>query len=212
LVNSPYQFLLYDVRRVSHLALGLAAVAARMEPGERARVCAAAAAHLTQAMSKTYDLDGLGSLAQGLAAVAARLEPGPAMETAATLAQAAARITHPTLPKELAQRYTDAITTRSPTGSVLTVVAVVAGRAGGPDLPATLALLALATEPPPCRLTSQQLVDLLKHPLFVGDARRVVLDQLGNRYRLHFADVWEFVVYAEEHLPDIDLRSPPKRP
>ena len=31
---------------------------------------------------------------------------------------------------------------------------------------------------------------------FVGEARRVVLQQLGNRYRRHFGDVWEFVAYG----------------
>jgi hypothetical protein len=46
--------------------------------------------------------------------------------------------------------------------------------------------------PPPGRLSTQQLVELLKMPPFVGEARRVVLDQLGNRYRRTFADVWEF--------------------
>jgi hypothetical protein len=35
---------------------------------------------------------------------------------------------------------------------------------------------------------------------------------LGNRYKQPFGDVWEFVEFAEMHLPDIDLKSPPKRP
>jgi hypothetical protein len=33
-----------------------------------------------------------------------------------------------------------------------------------------------------------------------------------SRYNRHFADQWEFVEFAEKHLPDIDLKSPPKRP
>lgn len=31
-------------------------------------------------------------------------------------------------------------------------------------------------------------------------------------YRREFADVWEFVEFAEQRLPDVDLKSPPKRP
>jgi hypothetical protein len=35
---------------------------------------------------------------------------------------------------------------------------------------------------------------------------------LQNRYHRTFADQWEFVRFAQEHLPDIDLTTPPKRP
>jgi hypothetical protein len=43
-------------------------------------------------------------------------------------------------------------------------------------------------------------------------ARWIVLDQLAKRYNRHFVDPWEFVEYAEKHLPDVDLQTPPKRP
>jgi hypothetical protein len=49
-------------------------------------------------------------------------------------------------------------------------------------------------------------------PPCIGKARRIVLDQLGNRYRRTFADVWEFVRFAEEQQLGLDLTSPPKRP
>src|SRR5262249_22799688 len=39
-----------------------------------------------------------------------------------------------------------------------------------------------AGEPFPCRLTTQELVELLKMPTCGGEARRIVLDHLGNRY------------------------------
>jgi hypothetical protein len=55
-------------------------------------------------------------------------------------------------------------------------------------------------------------VELLKQPLCVGSARRVVLDQLGNRYHRHFADQWEFVRYAQEHDLRLDLTLPPQPP
>jgi hypothetical protein len=122
------------------------------------------------------------------------------------------KTTDPYTRSKLAQGILPAITIGPPTRQALTVGAAVAGPADGRGLPAALALLSLAAEPPPCRLSTQELVDLLKHPLFVGEPRRAVLNQLGNRYRRTFADQWEFVAYAKEHLPDIDLTTPPKRP
>jgi hypothetical protein len=76
----------------------------------------------------------------------------------------------------------------------------------------TLPFLIAATEPLRCRLSTQQLVELLKLPACVGAVRRAVLDQLSNRYRRRFADLWEFVDYAHEHLPGLDLITPPKWP
>ena len=71
---------------------------------------------------------------------------------------------------------------------------------------------ALAAEPFPCRLTTQELVDLLKMPTCFGKARRVVLDHLGNRYRQRFANHWAFVRYAREQGLKLDFTTAPKRP
>ncbi len=71
---------------------------------------------------------------------------------------------------------------------------------------------ALAAEPFPCRLTTQELVDLLKMPTCFGRARRVVLDHLGNRYGRRFVNHWAFVRYAQEQGLDLDFTTPPKRP
>jgi len=71
---------------------------------------------------------------------------------------------------------------------------------------------ALAAEPFPCRLTTQELVDLLKMPTCFGAARRVVLDYLGNRYGRRFVNHWAFVRYAQDQGLDLDFATPPKRP
>jgi hypothetical protein len=55
------------------------------------------------------------------------------------------------------------------------------------------------------------LLDLLKHPICFGQARRVILDQLENRYHCKFTDHWEFVAWAEQNQLGLDLTSPPKR-
>jgi hypothetical protein len=79
-------------------------------------------------------------------------------------------------------------------------------------LPGAVSLLRPAAEPFPRRLSDQQLVDLLKHPLCVGEARRAVLDQLGMQHQQTFADQWEFVRYAEEQKLGLDFTSPPRKP
>jgi hypothetical protein len=71
---------------------------------------------------------------------------------------------------------------------------------------------ALAAEPFPCRLTTQELVDLLKMPTCFGKARRVVLDHLGNRYGRRFVNHWAFVRFASEQGLELDFSTPPKRP
>jgi hypothetical protein len=39
----------------------------------------------------------------------------------------------------------------------------------------------------------------------------MVLGHLGRRLGRQFADLWEFVAWAREHQPDLDLASPPHR-
>jgi hypothetical protein len=56
------------------------------------------------------------------------------------------------------------------------------------------------------------LVELPKHPLCVGEARRVVLDQLGRVYSRRFEDQWDFVRFAEEQKLGLDFTSPVQRP
>jgi len=71
---------------------------------------------------------------------------------------------------------------------------------------------ALAAKPFPCRLTTQELVDLLKMPTCFGQARRVVLDHLGNRYGRRFDNHWAFVRFAREQGLELDFTTPPMRP
>ncbi len=67
-------------------------------------------------------------------------------------------------------------------------------------------------KPLPCRLTTQELVELLKMPTCFGEARRVVLGHLGNIHGRRFANHWEFVRFAREKGLQLDLTTPPRRP
>ena len=77
---------------------------------------------------------------------------------------------------------------------------------------AGLPFLPTASEPLPCRLDTPDLVEMLKFPTCVGAVRRVILDQLGNRYHRRFATHWNFVRYAQEQDLNLDFTTPPKRP
>jgi hypothetical protein len=194
------------------LAQALSAVAARLEARDAAAVTAPAATTLVQAIKDTKDPGALYSLAQGLSAVAARLE---ATAAATTFLQAMTDTKDPRALRSLAQGWSAALSAVPPAeipARSATAAAAGAFPAGTGHPLAALALLLPAAEPPPCRLSTQQLVELLKMPTCIGEARRIVLDQLGNRYHRTFADMWEFVRFAEEQKLGLDLTSPPQKP
>ena len=90
------------------------------------------------------------------------------------------------------------------------IAAAVGLAAHGPAL--SLLVLSAAAEPLPCRLSTQDLVELLKMPTCVRGVRRVILDQLGNRYGRRFDTHWDFVRYAQQQGLNLDFTTPPKRP
>jgi hypothetical protein len=71
---------------LEQLAIGLAALAAHMEPERAARVCSQAAHTLARAMAKRENLYALADLTRGVSALAARM---PTEDAATSLAQAA---------------------------------------------------------------------------------------------------------------------------
>jgi hypothetical protein len=217
------------------LAQGLLAVATSLEPKDTA-------AMLTNAMrvrAEWPDPAALQPLAQGLAAVAARMEPKDAdrlrSETAATVAQVIsgliqfmAKTKFPYVDKGtgfqmrmarneelLAQGLSALLTRVDPPESSrrLAVVIGLVGSLGGTGNPlVAFATLGPALEPLPCSLSTPELVNLLKQPTCIGLARRVILDQLQNRYRRLFNDQWAFVRFAQEQNLGLDFTTPPHPP
>jgi serine/threonine protein kinase len=205
-----------DPVALSRLAWELSAKATRLEPEEAKQQCARAARALTHAMTKTTDSYNLNLLARGLAAVIAHLEGEEAarhcIQAATALTQAMTKTTHPDARYDLAQGLS-ATLTRYPRHLPVRAAGLV-GAVGVSDYQPLLAPTALivALEPLPCRLSTQELVDLLKYPFCVGEARRVVLEQLERRYRRTFADHWEFVRFAQQQGLGLDFTTPPRRP
>jgi hypothetical protein len=205
-----------SLEALRELARELAVVAARLEPGA-APTTRQAAATLAQTIKGK---DGgarnpdfiLQELALALSAVAARLE---AEEAAAILIQTIKDCHNPHSRRLLVACLSVALSavpgSPIPTLSATAASAVASAAGSGQPLAALAAVLA-AAEPPPCRLPTQELVELLKMPTCMSEARRVVLDQLGNRYRRSFADQWDFVRFAQKQQLGLDFTSPPRRP
>jgi hypothetical protein len=205
-----------DPRALVSLEQGLSAVAARLE----AKDAAPAATTLAQAIKEdTKTTYALQSLARALSSVAARMEARDAAtvtaDAATALVQAMKDTKNPSALNALAQGLSSVLSAVPPADIPFrsaTATAALAFPAGTGQPLTALALFIPAAEPPPCHLSTQQLVDLLKTPPFVGEARRVVLDQVGNRYHRPFADVWEFVRFAKEQDLDLDFTTPPQGP
>jgi hypothetical protein len=188
------------------MARGLSAVAAHMRPPEAAAACSRAADALTAAMAK--ETNQVGDVARGLSAVAGHMGP---REAAAACSRATNVLTAKMAKSVSAELWT--CLTADPRRSADSAAALVGSAAvfpwPGPPL-AGPALL--APNLPPCRVSTQELVELLKLPTCVGPARRVVLDQLGGRYGRRFADHWDFVRFAHHQNLGLDLTSPRKQP
>jgi hypothetical protein len=203
------------------LAEGLLAVSDRLEPKERSKICSPLATSLANTLGKTTNIYA-PALANILSVVATRLEP---REAASVCAEAAASLIQTINKKKrtdiydvpaLAHSLSAVVVRVDPLSQCQRAVGVVSMPWDWNGPLCSLPWLCLAVEPPPCRLSTLQLVELLKNPLCVGDARRVVLTALSDRYREQFASQWEFVRFAqdqnlEERLA-LDFTSPPKRP
>jgi hypothetical protein len=209
----------------------LSPTAARLDPGEAARVLATAlkqgpnpsrVADLIGIFSETMDRLSDAEANRACDELVASLNLGPLEKTAPELL----RHLYPERARTLAWYFASRMCSEpgADTGTLSQILAESnreqrAGRAARVASTAAsglegmlLAAMRVSLEPFPCRLTTQELVELLKMPTCLGPARRVVLDHLGNRYGERFINHWAFVRYAKEHNLDLDFTTPPKRP
>jgi hypothetical protein len=182
-----------------------------MEPAEAART-------LTDALAKETNSNARGNLAEVLAAVAGRMEPAEATKVythaANALTDALPKITNSDPLRMLAVLTASSLgiahdaLNRSQHATILASGAFATPQNFLPSLP----LLHPYFQPQPRPLPPQSLVELLKYPFCIRGARRAVLDALEFTYKRPFKDLWDFVEYAQQHQPQLDLLTPPKRP
>jgi hypothetical protein len=162
----------------------------------------------------SLDPNALGSLGVAVAALAPRLEPEEAARAARLLLEAMGKMIDPRALRALVPAVAALVVELRPIEAQQRAGFLAAAIGGTCSTPAPLlglAPLAEASRPLPGRFTEQQLVDLLKMPPCQRPAREVIVRQLGHQCGRPFANMWEFVDWAREHRPDLDLNSPPVR-
>ncbi|MBY0230797.1 MAG: hypothetical protein K2W96_16040 [Gemmataceae bacterium] len=195
----------FDGGRV-YLAQAHASFIPRMGEAESRAQCAEAVSFLLKRMeAKRADPGALQSLATALASASAGLPPSTASVPCRMAAELLfrSRVANPRALWELEDRLA-ALLRRSPerlSHGPLQEVVLAFGAASPLAAPLVIRLGAAP-------LPAQALVDLLKHPLCVGEARTVVLAQLSRHYQRPFADQWEFVKHVEAEGLPLDLASP----
>jgi hypothetical protein len=203
----------------AELALRLATVADGLAPADAAHVRAEAARSYIQAL----DLKGNENVGRGDADNLLQLVD---VEQATHLARVFVRemvaepdflVPYAWVPLgvgsvnfDLLERFLTSVTRPQVRQRAVASAAAIGTSANGPAL--SLPFLPAANEPLPCRLTTQDLVELLKMPTCVADVRRVILNKLGNRYSRRFPTHWDFVRYAQEQELNLDFTTPPLGP
>jgi hypothetical protein len=194
------------------LAEALAVVAGRLEDKEAARHCARAASVLARVMRISADRPGSPLHARGLAVLAGRLELADLARAAEAVTQAMSMTPDAKTRAELAEQLEAVLTgdTRDLPSRAAGMVADAGALQPGQALE-TPYRPAPARKPRPCRLSTEELVELLRSPFCVGHARRVVLQQLARRFSREFADQWDFVRFARARNLGLDFTARPRR-
>ena len=200
----------------SDLALVLAAVLPHVPAEAAAGYATEAARTLAEALDKTKASTNWSALAHALAAVLPHL---PAKATGHAASAARTFILAKFRQGEVQYyRFHPLVTmlTSLPENKAMDRAGLAAWALCESLTPATrlagLATLVKTARPPPCCLSDQQLVDLLKMPICVGPERDLILGLLSERHSVGFANLFAFVAWAEQNRPDLDLTTPPRRP
>jgi serine/threonine protein kinase len=198
-----------------NLAAALSFLAPRLTTGG----AGAPSQEVMEDMDETAEISVICALARALASLAPRL--GSEQEAARQAGAAARKIMgamgRTTASAELEELKTTLAVVIGRSGRDASVppelwIGCAAGNVNAPPMFLSAFALAEASRPSSGRLTEVQLVDLLRMPTCREPARQVILVQLGWQCGRPFADMWEFVEWAKENRPDLDLTSPPVRP
>jgi hypothetical protein len=182
------------------------ALAARLQPEERERICRQGAQKLFKIVCETTEINGLSGFTSPHDPLAPQVD---ALMSCLSPAQAALFV----------QQLLDAVNRTQE-------------RPSFPRAPLRASLLTALAE----QLSVEELIDLLKHPTCQKENRRVVLRVLSRQIgppapeapavaalcgvalaeglypggRRVFTDLWEAVDWLRQHHPEIDLSQPPR--
>ena len=202
-----------DEQILKEFALDLADVASRLGDKEASPHYSVAVEVLFQVMRKTTDPNALSRLAEDFIGLAGHLEAKEASQKIALVATLLVEyLGKRTNQSELVKILDAVLTVDSASERVKKSQILAEVVALGPARPLLMVpFMASILKPQPCRIETQQLVELLKHPFCVGPCRQVVLEKLARRYGRPFGNVWEFIRFAREQQLDLDLTTPPQR-
>jgi hypothetical protein len=195
----------------SALADRVAALAPLLGP-EEARAAARQALHGLGMTTNSY---AKSVQANAVAALAPWLPPEEARALARQTLDELGKTTDAVTLSALAEAVAALLAKPGPeaTSQRACLLATVVGNGAFPLAPLPgLTRLQEAARPLPGCFTEQELVNFLKMPTCQRSAREVILRQLGHQCGRPFAHQWEFVAWARQHRPDLDLTSPPVRP
>ncbi len=209
-----------DAQARTGLAEALVSMAARLDAADAAKVCRKAMRTLLAARATTFPRDGASWKTVPWDGLLTYLEPGISRAIVRALiwdycargtrhlayypSGGVADSTYPILMSIMSDR--------SPPRRQEREARIAAAKALKPGPDGERAAAAIAAEPYPCRLTTPELVELLKMPTCASECSRAVLDQLGNIHGRKFASRGEFIRFARETGLHVDLTTPPQRP
>ncbi len=184
-----------DLNSLHRLAQALIAVASRMEPIESKRVCSSVVRQALRAQfGAPLDPDDRNKLS-GIVSMLLSQQDGETVQacirgfTSLIFAEAdvnnlgiVGMMNGLTIDDSLATLVSEVSPAKIACREPIVAISSVQRSACFSVPSAIVAAVCLAAQPFACRLTTQELVELLKMPTCFGPARRVVLDHLGNRY------------------------------
>jgi hypothetical protein len=195
--------------------VGLAAVAAKLNTQDARKVCAQVAEALVAAIRDTKNSDTRSTLSVGLVAVAAKLSTEDAQKVCGQAAEALVAVIRDTknsdalvpLPESL-MALAGKLTSGQLRSCAVQLVELL-NTGSRRQVSGTLGTFA-------AKLSDKDLIEILKTPLCVGEARTIILKELTKKLKPQhpFTTDWEFVDWVQENRKDLepDLVRPPVRP
>jgi serine/threonine protein kinase len=182
---------------LSSLANGMASVIMHMDQAVAAVYGTKAAALLMNAMSKTTDTTTIRLLTRSLISLRVEhLEPASALKVADLIMSAMGKSN--VQASELTLLWSDLVSAIKKMGAA--EAATYFSKAVAMLIPAFRGVLVPNDfQKTAERLSTLDILVLLRHPLIAGTAQRVLLDILGHRTRRHFRNSWHFLDWARSN-------------